>query len=350
MIIRNSLVTIIQIALLVSLSIFPVQSQQRVPSQDEVIGDDDVLRVETDLTNVLFTATDKNKRFITTLRQEDLRVTEDGVAQEIFSFQRQADLPLSLAILIDTSGSQERTLPEEKAAARAFIDSVLRPMKDEAAVVSFTGEATLEQGLTGNMASVRRAIDKVEFRPPAGYIGGGVVINTPVPIPGQSLSMSTSLWDAVWITSDEVLKDTPERTRRAIILLSDGQDTSSRKKMKDAVDVAIKTDVIIYSIGIGDRYTFGVDEGSLRKLSERTGGRAFFPKDERTLRSAFDQIQQELRSQYIVAYSPTNRKRDGSYRTVKIEITNPELKKQDYKLTYRQGYFAKSAPLAGSQK
>ena len=107
-----------------------------------MIDDDDVLRVEADLTNILFTAVDKNKRFITTLRQEDIRVVEDGAPQEIFTFQRETDRPLSLAILIDTSASQERTLPEEKAAASAFVDAVIRPEKDEVAVLSFTGEAT----------------------------------------------------------------------------------------------------------------------------------------------------------------------------------------------------------------
>jgi Ca-activated chloride channel homolog len=321
----------------------PRPTPSRTPQ--DIDDEDDVVRVETDLTNVLFTAVDKNKRFVTTLRQEDVRVLEDGVPQEISVFQRETDRPLSLAILIDTSASQERTLPEEKSAAQRFVDSVIRPAKDEVAVLSFTGEATLEQGLTGTVARIRRAIDRVEFVPPSGYVGGGVLVGTP-PISGdnQMRSASTAIWDAVWVTTREVLSGTSDKTRRAIILLSDGVDTSSRLKMQEAVDAALKTDATVYSIGVGDSFSFdGVDEGSLRKLSERTGGRAFFPRNEDDLRSAFAQIQDELRSQYLIAYSPTNKAKDGSFRKVQLEVANPELRKQNMRLTYRQGYFAQSA-------
>jgi VWFA-related protein len=313
--------------------------------EGEPVQDDEVVRVETDLTNILFTAVDKQKRFITTLKQEDIHVTEDGQPQEIFTFARQTDLPLSLAILIDTSISEERTLPIEKSAAASFVDTVIRPDKDEAAVVSFTGEATLEQNLTGNASRVRRALDRVEFVPPSGYIGNGnIAVGTP-PISGQNQSTqgSTAIWDAIWVTSDEILSGTSDKTRRAIILLTDGEDSSSHKKMDDAIDRALKSDAVIYAIGIGDEYYGGINKGALRKLSERTGGRAFFPEDESELRAAFAQIQLELRSQYLVAYSSTNKSKDGSFRHVQIEITNPELRKQSYKLTYRQGYFARSA-------
>jgi Ca-activated chloride channel homolog len=314
------------------------------PKEDEVtLQDDEVVRVETDLTNMLFTAVDKQKRFFTDLKQEDIRVTEDGQPQEIFTFARQTDLPLSLAILVDTSISEERTLPIEKAAASSFVDAVLRPDKDEAAVISFTGESTLEQGLTGSAARVRRALDRVEFVPPSGYIGSGQVAGTP-PISGtnQSTQGSTAIWDAIWVTADEVLSETSDKTRRAIILLTDGHDSSSQKKMEAAIDRAVKADAVIYAIGIGDEYYGGVNKGTLRKVSERTGGRAFFPENESELRAAFAQIQLELRSQYLVAYSPTNRTKDGSFRRVQIEIVNPELRKQTLRLTYRQGYFAKS--------
>jgi VWFA-related protein len=314
------------------------------PKEDEVtLQEDEVVRVETDLTNILFTAADKQKRFITTLKQEDIRVTEDGQPQEIFTFARQTDLPLSLAILIDTSISEERTLPIEKAAAGTFVDSVLRPDKDEMAVISFTGESTLEQGLTGSASRVRRALDRVEFVAPSGYVSGVGTVGTP-PISGtnQATQGSTAIWDAVWVTSDEVLTQTSDKTRRAIILLTDGHDTSSKKKMDEAIERALKVDAVIYAVGIGDEYYGGVNEGTLRKLAERTGGRAFFPDDESELRAAFTQIQLELRSQYLVAYSPTNKNKDGSFRRVQIEILNPELRKQTTRLTYRQGYFAKN--------
>lgn len=308
-----------------------------------VVEDDDIVRIDTELTNILFTATDKQRRLFINLQKEDIRILEDGKPQEIFAFARQADLPLSLAILIDTSISQERTLPAEKEAAAAFVDAVLRAGKDEAAVITFTGEATLEQDLTGNTSRIRRAIDRVKFTPPSGYSGGGQTVGTP-PISGtnQSLAGSTAIWDAICVTSDEVLFNTSDKTRRAIILLTDGVNTSGKYKFDDSVRQAIKADAIIYTIGIGDDFYGGVDEGGLKKLSEKTGGRAFFPRNENDLRKAFEQIQIELRSQYLVAYSPSNSKRDGSYRTVKIEIVNPELKKQELVLRHRQGYFARA--------
>lgn len=316
-------------------------------SRDELPQDsDEVVKFDTNLTNIFFTAADKNRRFISDLKAEDIRVLEDGQPQEIFTFQTNIDLPLSLAILIDTSASEERTLPDEKAAARAFLENMMRPSKDEAAIVSFTGETTLEQGFTGSVERLRRAIDRVEFVPPSGYIGGGVVVNGTPPISGtnQSLAGSTAIWDAVWATSEELISASAENTRRAIILLTDGDDTSSRMKIHDAIERAQKADALIYAIGIGDRYTFNVDEGSLRKIAEQTGGRAYFPRHERDLRDAFEQIQRDLREQYLVAYSPSNKTRDGSYRRIEIQLVNPALKQQNLKLNYRSGYFAKTAP------
>jgi VWFA-related protein len=207
--------------------------------------------------------------------------------------------------------------------------------------------------LTGSVQRVRRAIERVEFTPPSGYIGGGIVVPGTPPISGdnQSRAGSTAIWDSVWVTTTEVLSETSDKTRRAIILLTDGVDTSSRLKMQEAVESALKTDTIIYAIGIGDSFSFdGVDEGSVRKIAERTGGRAYFPRDESDLRSAFAQIQDELRSQYLVAYSPTNKAKDGSFRQLKIEVVNPELRKQNLRLTYRQGYFAQSATAATPRK
>ena len=314
-------------------------------NREEIPQDsDEVIKVDTNLTNIFFTAADKSKRFIGDLKAEDIRILEDGQPQEIFTFQQNIDLPLSIAILIDTSISEQYTLPDEKEAARAFLENVLRSQKDEAAVVSFTGETTLEQGFTGNIDRLRRAIDHVEFIPPSGYIGGGVVVNGTPPISGtnQSLAGSTAIWDAVWATSEELIAQSAEHTRRAIILLTDGDDTSSRMKMHDAIERAQKADAFIYAIGIGDRYQFNVNEGDLRKIAEKTGGRAYFPKHERDLRDAFAQIQRDLREQYLVAYSPTNKARDGSYRKIEIQVVNPALKQQDLKLNYRSGYFAKT--------
>ncbi len=148
-------------------------------------------------------------------------------------------------------------------------------------MVSFTGEVTLEQGLTGNVARLRRAIDQVEFVPPSGYIGGGVVVGGTPPISGtqQTLAGSTAIWDAIWATSNELLTDSAEHQRRAIILLTDGEDTISQVRMQEAISRALKADALIYAIGIGDRYTFGINESALKKITEGTGGRAYFPRN-----------------------------------------------------------------------
>lgn len=332
----------------------PTPSPTPKPKDDDAVSSDDVVRSESNLTNIFFTAEDKHKRFISTLKQEDIRVLEDGTPQQIFTFQQNTDLPLSIAILVDCSISEERTLPEERSAAQEFLDAVLRPNKDEAAIVSFTGEVTLEQGFTGSKERLRRAIDRVEFIPPAGYVGRGVVVQgspggtgTP-PISGgnNQLAGSTAIWDAVYVTSNELLSESAENTRRAVILLTDGVDTSSQVKMHEAIARAEKADALIYAIGIGERYSYGIDEGALRKITDKTGGRAYFPRNERELREAFAQIQRDLREQYLLAYSPTNKNKDGSYRRIQIEIVSPELNKE-LKLNYRQGYFAK-APETGS--
>jgi len=305
--------------------------------------DDEVIKVETEAVNVLFTAQDRNRRLLTNLKPEDVRVLENGQPQSIVSFNRQVDLPLSLAILIDTSASQMRTLPEEKEAAISFIESVVRPTKDEVSVISFTGDSTLEQSMTSNIVRLRRAIERVQFVPPTGYIGGGVVAGTP-PISGsnQAVAGSTAIWDSIYATSEEVLGPAPEKTRRAIILLTDGYDTFSQKKLDEAARAAQKAEAIIYSVGIGDKFYDGVNKGALEKISDKTGGRAYFPRDEVELRDAFKQIQDEMRSQYLLAYEPVNSVKDGSYRTIKIELVNPQMQKDKIKLTHREGYFAKS--------
>ncbi|HLA94918.1 MAG TPA: VWA domain-containing protein [Pyrinomonadaceae bacterium] len=320
----------------------PATTPTPTPTPDP---DDEEIRVDTEVVNVLFTAQDKDRRLLLGLKKEDIRIFEDGKAQEINSFTRQIDLPMSLAILIDTSISQQRTLPEEKAAAISFIESFIRPAKDEVAVISFTGESTLEQGMTNNLQRLRRAIDKVEFVPPAGYIGGGVMApgTPPISSTGTQIAGSTAIWDSIWVTSAEILGPAPEKTRRAIILLSDGYNTSGKKKIDEAILAAQRAEAVIYSVGIGDNFYDGVDEGKLKAISEKTGGRAFFPRDEVELRKAFKQIEEEMRSQYLLAYEPNNQNLDGSYRKIEIQLANPEMTKQKVKLTHRQGYFARNA-------
>ena len=340
--------------------------------------DDDVIRVETDLTNLFFTVTNKQKAFVTTLRQEDLRVTEDGVPQKILTFQRETDRPLSIAFLIDVSASEERTLPQEKAAARAFIETIMQSSKDQAAIIPFTGSAFLEQGLTRDVFSIYHALERVEVALPT-YLGSGRPISGIASGPGMKATPpegSTAIWDAIALTASEVLARNSDpgiaaqrgpvrqlpstsqsqagqtsqagqnpvtnQRRRAIILLTDGFDSTSRLPRSEAINRALGAETVIYAIGIGDSKYEGVNRDALNAVAAGTGGRAFFPKRETDLRNAFAEIEQELRSQYLIAYSSTNKNRDGGYRQMHLDITNPELQKEQLKLRHRPGYFAKS--------
>ena len=325
------------VVLLGLLSLLPSAPGQQMPQ-------DEVLRVDTDLTNLLFTVTDKNKRYVTTLEESDVRVFEDGVPQRLFTFQRETDRPLSIAFLIDVSISEEKTLPDEKAAARTFIENVISSSKDQTAIIPFEGYAHLEQPLTRDMLSIYRALERVEVASPS-YTGSAPPISGITSGPGTiapPAEGSTAIWDSIVLTCREVLARAQGQRRRAIIMLTDGENSSSRLTPEDAIQQAIATDTVIFAIGIGDK-KYGINKDALRKVSEPTGGRAFFPKKSDDLREAFDEIEQELRSQYLVAYSSTNKARDGSFRNMTIEVTNPELSKQGLKLRYRPGYFAKRA-------
>jgi VWFA-related protein len=305
--------------------------------------DDDVIRVETDVTNLPFTATDKGNRFITTLQESDIRVLEDGVAQQLFTFQRETDRPLSIAFLIDISISEERTLPEEKRAARSFIETIIQSKKDQAAIIPFSGSAFLEQGLTRDVFAIYRALERVEVAQPS-YLGSGRPLTGITSGPGMKRPPqegSTAIWEAIALTASEVLAKSPVQRRRAIILLTDGRDTTSRLRDTEAIDAALYEETIIYAIGIGDSKYEGVDRDTLRTVAERTGGRAFFPKKDVDLSAVFKEIEQELRTQYLIAYSSTNKNRNGAYRQIQIEVTNPALQKDKLKLRYRPGYFAK---------
>lgn len=324
--------------LCLTVALVPVAAQ--TPQQDV-----DVIRTETDLTNLLFTATDKNNRYITTLKQDDVRVLEDGVPQTLFTFQRETDRPLAIAFMIDVSISEERTLPEEKAAARTFVESVIRSDRDQAAIVPFEGYAHLEQPLTRDMISLYRVLEAVDVASPS-YLGAAPAIGGIESGPGMigpPREGSTAIWDAIALTCRTVLAQSQGQRRRAVILLTDGQDTSSRISRNTAVDQAIQSDTVIYAIGIGDKRYEGVNKGVLNNLAERTGGRAFFPRKEEDLAGAFAEIGQELRAQYLVAYSSSNKKHDGGYRKMSIEITNPDLKKEQLKLRYRPGYYARKS-------
>lgn len=313
------------------------------PPSKPLEDDPDVVRVDTNLVNTLFTATDRDRHFITSLRAEDVKIFENDVAQPVSIFQRQTDRPLSLVILVDTSESQRGVLAEEKRAAIAFVDSVIRPDKDQAAVLSFTGVPKMEQPPTNDRAKLHGGIQRVRIEMSAENQRRLEAGDDPLP-KEQDPSGYTGIWDAMWMAIQSVLSQSSEGTRRAIVLLSDGDDTSSTIKKQDVIDLALKSDVAVYAIAIRDRdFQEGkLDAGALRKISDHTGGRAFFPAQPSELQSSFSQIDEELRSQYLIAYSPLNKVRDASYRRIRIEVVSPELRKNKPQLFYRQGYYAKS--------
>jgi len=311
------------------------QSGQKKPPLDsnkepEVATSDDAVRLGTDLVNVLFTAVDRNNRVIGDIRQEEISVLEDGRPQQIFTFKRETTLPINIAILMDLSGSQEYTFPQEKIAAGEFLRSIIRPNRDSAAILTFQDDVELVQGLSSRIDTLNRAFDTIQYSSRLA--------------PSSSRHQATALYDAIYITADEILAHDDYRkasddavTRRAIILLTDGVDNASRRKLDDAIDRAWRAGVVIYSIGIGDRFRFeGIREDVLRRLGEETGGRAYFPRGADDLLDDFRQIESEMRSQYLVAYSPSNLTHDGRFRRVEVRVNA----RPDARIIHRRGYYA----------
>lgn len=313
------------------------QDKNKPPtSQSE--DEDGVLKVATELVTVPFSVTDKKNRYITDLKVEDLVIMEDGKAQEIFSFTKETDLPLTFALLLDISGSQEFTIGAQKDAALRFLEKVIRVERDLASVVTFRKDVEMLQSLTSNVNQIRRALNNVRFN--ASTSGYG----TP-PIGGSDF-VGTSLYDAVFVTADELLGK--EAGRRVIILLTDGRDTTSTYSMKKAIERSWRSEVLIYAIGIAGRGQYGgsvfnedVDKGTLQKMCEETGGRFFLPKNENEYDQAFRQIEDDLRQQYILSYSPTNEAQDGSFRNIAVKVTRKDSK--ELKVLCRRGYYAKKA-------
>jgi Ca-activated chloride channel homolog len=309
------------------------QQKQQPQKPQKPEQEEPTIKFGTKLVNVLFSVQDKQNHYLNDLKQEDVQIFENGQPQDIFTFKRELDLPLTMAILVDTSGSEQYTLPQLKDSGGRFVDSVVRTGKDTVAVIKFEGEATVMQELTSNPKRVRKALEEIAFiaAPPVSVYGGA----TP-PINGQSRQGGTSLYDSIIATSADMLAREPGR--KTIILLTDGVDTTSRMKQDEAINEALRAEVVIYSIGIGDPGQGGVDEGALKKLSESTGGRAVFPKDARDLDKAFAQLEQDLRQQYLLAYEPKNETADGGFRKLEIKVVNRNVK--DLKIRHRRGYYA----------
>jgi VWFA-related protein len=279
----------------------------------------DTLKVTVDLVNVPFSVTDRHGRFVAGLTAKDFLVEEDGRRQEIRNFARENELPLTVAMLVDTSPSVRPVFEEEKETAKAFFESIMRP-KDLALVIGFDRSVTLVQDYTDNVRLLKRAINELE-------IGGG-----------------TSVYDAVYLACKEKLSR--EAGRKAIILISDGEDTTSKVKFNEALVAALQSDTIIYAISNSIRGGFpyprrnrgsfgGGDIGTLRRLSSETGGATFVVSNQNTFGKIFDQIAQELRSQYSLGYSSTNTTRDGKFRQIKIIPRD-----SSYTVRARKGYYA----------
>lgn len=314
----------------------PKQDPKQKPKPKPKVDEEQTIKLGTQLVNVLFSVQDKQNRYLNELTTEDIEILENGEAQQIFTFKRELDLPLTMAILVDVSGSERYTLPLLKDAGSRFVESVVRSGKDTVGVIKFEGEATVMQELTSNPARVRRALEDIAFTaaPPGGVFGG-----TTPPINGGSRQGGTSMYDSLIATCADMLAREPGR--KTIIIVTDGVDTTSRMKLNDAIDEALKAEVVIYAIGIGDPGMGGINDGVLKKLCDSTGGRAIIPKGHRELDQAFAQLEQDLRQQYLLAYEPKNEATDGSFRKIELKLKNrTEKEAKELKIRHRKGYYA----------
>lgn len=303
--------------------------------------------------SILFSVTGKDGSVVNTLRKEDVRVLEDGTPLVVGELAPRADAPLLLAVLIDTSLSLERVIDKAKRAADAFVASSMRPGVDGAAVLTFTNESTLLQAMTTDVEKIRGGIRRVRVVIPPGYVGQGIVVAVPAGTPppkGKLMPHSTALWDVLFDVGNDVFTKTRGEGRRAVIVITDGVDTGSERKVDDVIKSLIRAGVIVYAVGVGDGRFDGVDEGALRKIAERTGGRAFFPKKDEDFSAAYARIREELLSRYVVTFTPSAKTRADAFRKIRIEITNPDLRRQDLRVAHPHGYFAAAADTPTSHK
>jgi VWFA-related protein len=299
----------------------------------------ETLKVNVEVVQLFFNVKDKHGALIPNLNKESFDLAEDGQPQTIKYFKAETDLPLTLGILIDSSGSQMRVLDMEKTVGGSFLESILRP-KDEAFVIGFDVDINLLQDFTTSVSQLKHALNEAKINTGGVSCGGGPV-GPQGPVPCSSTGpRGTALYDAVYLASHDEFSH--EVGRKAMILLTDGEDQGSKLKIKDAIEAAQKADAICYVLLIADRGFYGMGgfgysgDSDMRKLTQETGGRVIEVGNKiDKLRQAFDQISQELRSQYNIGYVPTNSKRDGSFR--KIEI---KPKQSDYKIQARSGYYA----------
>ncbi|MGA8703702.1 MAG: VWA domain-containing protein [Candidatus Sulfotelmatobacter sp.] len=309
----------------------PTQSQRE--DQDQSV---ETLKVNVNVVQLFFNVKDKKGALIPNLIKDEFEILEDGKPQTIKYFAAESNLPLTLGILIDSSGSQERVLHMEKKVGAEFLSEILRK-QDLAFLIGFDVKVDLLQDFTNSVDALKTALNSARID-----VGGGRGIGTPGP--GGTVPVAlrgTLLYDAVYLASNDELSQ--QVGRKAMILLTDGEDQGSQMRITDAIEAAQKSDSIIYVLLCADRSFYGSGEysgkGKMKKLTQETGGRVIevgnkFDK----LKDAFNQIANELRGQYNIGYTPTNTALDGTLR--KVEIHAKDDKDKDYRIQARTGYYA----------
>ncbi len=314
----------------------PVSTAPAQAAEEEAVA---TLKLEVNLVDLFFTVKDKSGNLVPHLTKDDCTVLEDKEPQKLKSFVAETHQPLTLGILLDTSGSQERVLPLEQDAGSQFLDRVLKS-KDEAFLLSFDVNVDLLQDYTNSPRLLARAMSKAEINTAGGNGAAGIPGAGGGTIPTIGTPKGTLLYDAVYLASNEKMNQ--ETGRKAMILLTDGDDQGSKYKINEAIAAAQKSNVIIYCILIADRGFYGGfgmgywGYSAMKKMTEETGGRLIdVGNNGKKLEAAFQQIEDELRTQYVASYTPANTKLDGSFRRVAVECRGDGLKVQ-----VRKGYFA----------
>jgi VWFA-related protein len=293
------------------------------------------------LVDLFFTVKDKNGNLVPHLTRDECSAQEDKAPQTWKSFTAETDLPLTLGILLDTSGSQQRVLPLEQQAGSQFLEQVLRK-KDEAFLVSFDVNVDLLQDFTNSPHELAHAMDKAQINTAGGNgsgipgLGGGTV-------PTVGDPKGTLLYDAINLAANEKLNQ--ETGRKAMVVLTDGEDEGSRTKIGEAIAAAEKNNIIVYVILIADRAMYwNYGEGyygysAAKKITDETGGRTIdVGNNGNKLQAAFQQIQDELRTQYLASYTPTDTKQDGTFRHIAVDCKGDQG--DSLKVQVRKGYYA----------
>jgi VWFA-related protein len=284
------------------------------------------IKSQVTLVNIFATVRDKNKRIVTDLKKEDFKLTEDNQDQTIAFFSKESTLPITLALLLDTSGSEQFMLGGIQDAGSSFLARILRK-GDEALVMSFDTDVDLLSDFTDDRGILERAVHKTRINTP----GGGMIAGNPGPI-GSQHQTGTALYDAIYLACSEKLNT--EAGRKAIVIVTDAQDEGSRVRIEEAIESAQRTDTVIHILLVADP-RFGGNLGAAKRLTEETGGRVIVVSSEKKLNQAFDEISEELRSQYTLGYYPTNSAHDGKFRKIRVDTSNHDLK-----VLARKGYYA----------